>query len=354
MNADMQKKILQQHLRPKSGSTYVIAEIGMNHNGSLQRALDLIGEAARSGADAAKFQNWVTEDFVSDRSQTYTYKSNGREITESFYDLCKRNEMQYDWLPKLVDCCRAEGVDFMSTPTTQAGVDDLVNSGVTVLKNGSDYLSNIDLISYMARKAPVVIISTGMAWKKDVDYAIAAATKANPASLPLLLHCTSIYPTPVGQANLSRMVALGRTYGLPVGYSDHTEGWLAAVQAVTMGAIVLEKHFTLRHDDEGPDHWFSLTPAELREYVDAVRDAEQRLGSDEIAPAKDELEIALSQRLSAVAAADLRADEPLAAGSVTFKKPGTGIHPAEIAGFYGRKLSRPVARDEVLTADMFH
>ena len=336
-----------------NGTTYVIAEIGMNFNGSLARAIDLIGEAANAGANAAKFQNWVTEDFISDREQVYTYKSQGGEVTESFYDLCKRNELQRSWLPELVVACRNHKIDFMSTPTTPAGVNDLIALGVRVLKNGSDYLSNTPLISYMARSAPIVILSTGMAWEKDVDYAVKAATTANEECVPVLLHCTSIYPTPVGETNLNRMLALAERYRLPVGFSDHTEGYIGAVQAVTMGACVLEKHFTLRHDDPGPDHWFSVTPQELREYVKAVRDAEQRLGSAEIAPAPGELQIAAEQRLSAVAAKQLAAGAALSAEAVTFKKPGTGIHPAEIESFFGKRLKRSVAVDEILVPEIF-
>lgn len=353
MNSEQQKKILDRYLRPRNGTTYIIAEIGMNHNGSLERALDLIREAARAGADAAKFQNWVAEDFISDRGQIYSYKSNGREISEPFYDLCKRNELGHEWLPKLAECCKAEGIDFLSTPTTTTGIDDLLKLGIKVLKNGSDYLSNIPLINYMAEHAPIVIISTGMAWQKDVDYAVSAAQKTSPNTLPVLLHCTSIYPTPTKQANLSRMCGLARRYELPVGFSDHTCGWEAAVQAVTLGARVLEKHFTLHHDDEGPDHSFSLTPEELRRYIIAVRDAEDRMGSSEIVPAADELEIAISQRLSAVAANNLSAGTILTADSTAFKKPGTGINPAEINDYYGRVLARDIAINEVFTSDMF-
>jgi sialic acid synthase SpsE len=149
------------------------------------------------------------------------------------------------------------------------------------------------------------------------------------------------------------MLALAERYKLPVGYSDHTEGHIAAVQAVTMGACVLEKHFTLRHDDAGPDHWFSVTPHELREYVNAVRDAEQRLGSAEIAPAEGELKIAAEQRLSAVAAVPLLAGAMLSVEAVTFKKPGTGIHPAEIEAYFGRRLGRSVDVNEVLVPEMF-
>lgn len=352
MQAD-HNSVLRRHLPVRNGTTYVIAEIGMNHNGSLTRAIDLIGEAADAGADAAKFQNWVTEDFISDREQVYTYKSQGSEVTEAFYDLCKRNELQRSWLPELVAACRAQKIDFLSTPTTPAGVDDLVGLGVRVLKNGSDYLSNTPLISYMARSAPVVIISTGMAWEKDIDYAVKAVAAASEACVPVLLHCTSIYPTPVDQTNLNRMLALGERYRSPVGYSDHTEGYIAAVQAVTMGACVLEKHFTLRHDDPGPDHWFSVTPQELRDYVGAVRDAEQRLGSGVIAPAEGELQIAAEQRLSAVAAHQLPAGAVLSAEAVTFKKPGTGIHPAEIESFFGKRLKRAIGVDEVLVPEMF-
>lgn len=332
---------------------FIIAEVGINHNGRLDLAIELIERAAAAGVDSVKFQNWVAEDFISDRSQLFTYRSQGRQITEPFYDLCKRYELPKAWLPELAAACTRCGVEFLSTPTTQAGIQELLDLGVRVMKNGSDYLSHIPLIRAMARQADALILSTGMAWAKDVDYAVEAIRSANPACVPIILHCTSMYPTPPEQVNLRRMLALGERYGTMVGYSDHSEGSAAAVQAVTLGAVVLEKHYTLDHDMEGPDHWFSVDPDELAEYVRDVRAAEARLGIADLAPSAGEKPVARDQRLSAVAARALPAGHVLGPDDVDFKKPGTGIHPAEIESWYGRTLGQTVAAEAVLTPELF-
>jgi N,N'-diacetyllegionaminate synthase len=344
---------LRNFLRPRFGSVYVIAEVGINHNGNFETAKQLIYEAARSGADAVKFQNWIAEDFISDQKKLFKYESRKKPVTEPFYDLCKRNELQKQWLPELYKICDQEKIDFMSTPTSYKGVDDLVSLGVDVFKNGSDYLSHIPLIKYIAEKAKVIILSTGMSDQKDIDYAVEAVLSSNPNCIPVLLHCTSIYPTPVDEANLKRMMALSQKYNVKVGYSDHTIGNEAAIQVVTMGACVLEKHFTLSHDQDGPDHAFSVTPDELIDYIRAIRNAEQRCGSFVITPSSLEIEIGKEQRLSAVAAIPLVRGHALGFDDVAYKKPGTGIHPAEIGKFVGRKLLKDVEKDQTLVPDIF-
>lgn len=336
-------KLISEH-----GKAYIIAEVGINHNGDLSVACEHIRQAASAGADAVKFQNWVAEDFISDKTQMFTYKSQGREITESFYELCKRNEIGSDWLLKLQETADEVGVTLLSTPTSKHGVDQLSALGIRVLKNGSDYLSHIPLIKYMAEKADTLILSTGMADQQDIDYAMDAVSSTKSNCEVVLLHCTSIYPTPPEEANLLRMLKLAERYGTPIGYSDHTTGFEAAVQAVTLGACILEKHFTLSHELEGPDHWFSVTPDELSDYVRAVRDAEVRLGRGQIELAHGERGIALEQRLSAVAARPIKAGELLSEACVAYRKPGSGIHPAEIHRFFGRVIKNDVAENQVL------
>ncbi len=341
-------------LQAKVGSVFIIAEVGINHNGDLTLAIEHVREAARAGADAVKFQNWVADDFISDRTRSFTYISRGCEITESFYELCKRNEMGRNWLPELKRVADECGIALMSTPTSRGGVDELNEVGIRVLKNGSDYLSHIPLISYMAEKADVLILSTGMATEQDVDYAVDAAWSSNEKCELVLLHCTSVYPTPPEEANLLRMVALARKYGKPVGYSDHTRGYEAAVQAVTLGACVLEKHFTLSHDLEGPDHWFSVDPGELAAYVNAVREAEARLGAGALILAPSEHAIAREQRLSAVARKTLLPGEVLDEDSVAYRKPGYGIPPVEIKGYLGRKIKHRIEENKLLMKEDFY
>lgn len=332
---------------------FVIAEVGMNHNGKLELAIELIRKAAECGAHAVKFQNWVAEDFISDKNQKFTYKSKGKDITESFYDLCKRNELPKSWLPKLVNECKSKGIEFLSTPTTLSGIKELNDLGINIMKNGSDYLTNTPLIRDMAKNSEAVIISTGMAFEEDVDYAIEAVIESNPNCTPILLHCTSLYPTPIGEVNMSRINTLSSRYNVMVGYSDHTEGFMAAVQAVALGAVIIEKHFTLDHMLEGPDHWFSIDPSELSLFCEEISDAKARMGSRAIAPSIDESAIALDQRLSAVSCSNLKKGSKLRIENVVFKKPGTGIHPGKIEQYFGRIVNQNISIGDILKKETF-
>lgn len=336
----------------KGNPCFIVAEIGMNHNGDLKIAKNMIEAAVHAGADAVKFQNYRTEDFLSDQTLTYTYKSQGREITESQWDMFKRCEPQPDWLPQLKQLCDDLDVIFFATPTSEARVRELLEVGVPLLKNGSDYLTHIPLLEYMGSTGVPVIVSTGMANQQDIDDAVAAVRKGG-KSLLILLHCTSAYPTPPADTNLLRMVSLAERYNVPVGFSDHTFGWLAAVQSVTLGACVIEKHFTLDHNLAGPDHWFSSTPNEFRELVDTVRLAEQLLGCADIEPAGAELLGRQEYRLSVVASRDLSVGVQLTEDTVTFRRPGGGILPKNLLHFLGRKLLHSVRKGTPLRDEDF-
>jgi N,N'-diacetyllegionaminate synthase len=331
--------------------SFLIAEIGLNHNGSYELATQSIEAAAKAGADAVKFQNYRTEDFLSDRTLTYTYISEGRTVTESQWDMFKRCEPPAEWLPRLMTFCEERGIVFFSTPTSQEGVDDLMKVKVAVLKNGSDYLTNLPLLEGMGRTGVPVIVSTGMADERDVDDAAAAVGKG---SSPLvLMHCTSSYPTPNGHVNLRRMLTMRDRYRALVGFSDHTEGWIAAVQAVTLGACMVEKHFTLDHNLPGPDHWFSSTPAEFAELVREVRSAELRLGSPVIAPAAIEQHGREEYRVSMVAAGDLAAGTVVTAERVMLRRPGTGILARDMDQYLGRPIIRSITRGTPLRPEDF-
>ena len=321
---------------------FIVAEIGINHNGDFDLATRMIKAAAGAGADAVKFQNYRTEDFLADRTLTYTYKSQGREVTESQWDMFARCEPKADWLARLKKICDEREITFFSTPTSEEGVRDLVEVGVPLLKNGSDCLTHLPLLECMGRTGIPTIISTGMADQQDIDDAVAAVRKGS--SPLIILHCTSAYPTSLPDVNLRRMTSLRERYVVPVGFSDHTEGWTAAVQAITLGACLLEKHFTLDHNLPGPDHWFSSTPLEFAELVRQVRDAEQRLGHPEIVPVDVEKFGRQAYRLSAVSSVDLRAGTILAANLIRFQRPGTGILARDLGKYIGRRLSRSVSK----------
>jgi N,N'-diacetyllegionaminate synthase len=332
----MKNEVGKSSIFREDKKAYIIAEIGLNHNGELQMAKDMITAAAKAGADAVKFQNWKAEDFIVDRSETVTYTSQRKEVTESFFDLCKRNEMKSGWIPILKDYCLDLRTDFISTPTTNEGVDDLINEGIKVIKNGSDYLGHIPLLKYMGQKAEVVIISTGMAFEDEIKRAIQAVQEGG--AEVIVLHCTSMYPTPPEDVNLNRMISIARKFNVYTGFSDHTPNEIAAIQAISHGAMLVEKHFTLDHDLVGPDHWFSSTPDEFRVLVKGIRQAETQLGRGDIAPAIGEVQNAKNFKLSSIASNDLKPGDILTKKDITFKKPGTGIPPAFIENYYGKEI----------------
>jgi len=333
--------------------TYIIGEIGINHNGKLKNCLKLIKTASKCGVDAVKFQNWVADDFISDKNQIFNYQSRGKKVKETFYNLCKRTELKKNWLVKLSSYCKKNNVDFLSTPTSNKGVDELKKLKVKYMKNGSDYLTNIDLIKYMAKNFKNIILSTGMSYEEDINIAIKSIKSLKKNNNIILLHCTSIYPTQKESTNLNRMIAIKQKFNTQIGFSDHTIGWESAVQAVSMGASFLEKHITLDHKMSGPDHWFSLNPKELKNYVDKVRDAERALGSNKIIPDKYEIKNLKEQRLSVIVDCDIKKGQRLNKECIKFKKPGTGISPNKIEKFLGKKLKQNVKKNSILLEKHF-
>ena len=329
---------------------YLVAEIGINHNGDIALAEKMIRAAASVGADAVKFQNYRTEDFLSDHTLTYTYKSQGREVTESQLAMFNRCELNRDDLERLKRCCDASGVQFFSTPTSKDGVDDLRAIGTAWLKNGSDYLGHLPLVRHMARSGIPTILSTGMATEVEVADAVEAFRAAGGRDL-VLLACTSAYPTPPDCINLRRITTLAEKFRCPAGFSDHTAGWEAAVAAVCLGACMIEKHFTTDRTLPGPDQWFSSDPSEFSELVRRVRTAEQVLGQGELAPTRAEQRSREEFRLSCVAARDLASGTFLVESDIAFRRPATGLPPKQADRLIGQSLMRNIRRGEPIHAD---
>lgn len=329
---------------------FVAAEVGINHNGDLDLAREMITCAAKAGADGVKFQNYRTEDFIADRSLKYRYISQGNEVVESQYDMFKRYEMPREWLPELKKCCDACGVEFFSTPTSAQGIEDLREVGVGLFKNGSDYLGHLPLIESFARTRIPTVISTGMAQVDEIDAAVGAFREAGGEEL-VLLHCTSAYPTPISQANLNRMVSLSDRYGCPVGFSDHTDGAHAAELAYAMGAVFIEKHFTTSHDLPGPDHRFSSTPGEMADLIRRVRDLDAILGSSSIQAGDAEQSNRAQFRLSCHASRAMKAGSSLSAGDITISRPADGLPPVEADNLAGRLIVRDLKAGEPITSE---
>ena len=330
---------------------FIVAEIGINHNGDMGLAKEEIDAAIEAGADSVKFQNYITEDFISSKSlpityQTYNKQGDTIEITESQYDLFKRNELTRAQLVELADYCRTRNINMHSTPTSQKGIEDLVHAGVDVLKNGSDFLPNLDFVRALAETGLPTVISTGMSTITEIDEAINAFTETGNDQL-IVLHCTSAYPTPNDEVNIQRIKTIRDTWGVLSGFSDHSWGISGAVLSVAMGACWIEKHYTLDKRLPGPDHRFSLDPTELKELVQAVRAAESQIGTGLLGPTHSERHSRESFRLSCVAKTNISAGTILTKDNISFHRPGTGLKPALADVVIGRKLKSDVLKGHI-------
>ncbi len=321
---------------------FVVAEVGINHNGELERALEMVHVASRAGADAVKFQTFKATEFINDRSQTFTYRSQGKEVTESMLTMFRRYELPDGaWSVIKAECARA-GIVFFSTPQNRSDLDILLRVGVPAVKVGSDDFTNLPLLKSFASTGLPLILSSGMSDLAEAHQALEAvgALEGYPT---ILLVCTSQYPTPPEDTHVARITTLrGAFPGVPIGFSDHTRGVLAAAVAVALGACFLEKHFTLDHDLPGPDHWFSEDPAGLTAWVGAIREATARLGSPLARPTAAERGNKLEYQRRLVAARDIRKgeiiDEP--ALSLLRVAQGRGLPPAFMSYLVGRAAPR--------------
>jgi N,N'-diacetyllegionaminate synthase len=331
---------------------FIAAEVGINHNGDMELAHKLIDAAADAGADAVKFQNYHTEDFISDPGLTYAYSTSGETVTESQRDLFLRYELAPGVLRELREHCDRRGVVFFSTPTGEQSLSELVAAGASLLKNGSDYLVHLPLIRAMARTGLPTVLSTGMSTLAEIDDAVRTFRDAGGTEC-ILLHCTSQYPTPSEDVNLRKIPGLRAVFGCPVGFSDHTCGYVAAIGSVVLGGCFIEKHFTLDHTLVGPDHTFSTDPAEFREMVQAVRVIEANLGTSAIGPTPTEQVNRREWRLSCVAAHELAAGHRLESGDIAYKRPGSGLPPVAERWLIGRRLARDLKPGTPFAPDDF-
>lgn len=330
-------------------SPFIIAEAGINHNGELDKAVAMVAVAKAAGADAIKFQTFKAEEFVGDPGQTYTYRSQGKEVTESMLAMFRRCELdRSDWFAIKAECER-QGITFLSTPQNRSDLDLLLEIGVGAVKVGSDDFTNLPLLrSYAATGLPL-ILSCGMADLGEVFRSLETVGALDGYPTVLLL-CTSQYPTPPEDVNLRKLQTLQAAFpALTVGFSDHTQGPLASSLATALGASVFEKHFTLDHDLPGPDHWFSENPEELAAWVAAIRQSHRMLGSATVRPTAAEQSMRQIARRSVVALRDIAAGEVLTTANVALRRPGTGLPPELFDAVLGKTATRALARGEPLT-----
>lgn len=258
-------------------SVYIIAEAGVNHNGSLETALRLCDAAKEAGADAVKFQTYITEDIITQHVEQAEYQKENTGKCESQYEMLKRLELSYDQFAEIKNYCDSIGIQFASTGDNPEDIDFLTSIGIPFIKIGSGDIGNISFLRYAGSKKIPVILSTGMSTMADIDISLRALQEGGAKDIALL-HCTTSYPCEFENVNLNAMKTIQEAFKCPVGYSDHTIGSEVAVAAVAMGATIIEKHFTLDKEMEGPDHKASSTPQELKTYIQAIRNIEKAMG----------------------------------------------------------------------------
>ena len=327
--------------------TYIIAEAGVNHNGQLDLALKLCDAAKEAGVDCVKFQTWQTEKIVTRKAEKATYQSeNTNDAEESQFDMLKKLELSYEDFRLVQEHCNKIGIDFLSTPDEEYSLAFLMNElHLPLIKIGSGEVTNIPYLRQMASYHKPIILSTGMATLAQVAMAYDTLIAAG-APMVSLLHCTTNYPCPKNEVNLRAMQTMKEAFKCTVGYSDHTMGTEIPIAAVAMGAEIIEKHFTLDRNMDGPDHKASLEPHELKYMVACIRNIEVALGDGIKRPNPSEVEISKVVLKSIVAKVPINKGETLTANNMTIKRAGSGIPAAHWDMIVGTKALRDYDIDE--------
>lgn len=328
----------------------IIAEAGVNHNGDMAMARDMVRAAREAGADYVKFQTAVPELVISSIAPKAAYQEETTGTGESQLEMCKRIHLPLTAYAELAELCRSVGIGFMSTPFDLVSIDALVPLGQDWWKIPSGEITNLPYLRRIASLKRPVIMSTGMSRLDEVERAVEILTADGlPLDQVALLHCNTQYPTPMADVNLRAMESLRRLTTGPVGYSDHTVGIEVPVAAVAMGAQIIEKHFTLDKNLPGPDHRASLDPAELASMVKAIRNIELALGSAEKRPSPSETPNIEIARKSIVAARDIKAGETFTEENITVKRPGGGLSPMMWDTVLGQVAVRDFKYDSLIT-----
>ncbi|MFD0696247.1 N-acetylneuraminate synthase [Paenibacillus sp. GCM10027628] len=352
--------------------TFIIAEAGVNHNGSLETAMRLIDTAADAGADAVKFQTFKTEKLVSKHAAKADYQKRLTNEDETQFEMLKKLELNHDDHLRLIRYCETRNIQFLSTPFDSDSVDLLGSTfGLTTLKLSSGDLTNAPLLLQISQMKKKVLLSTGMSHLGEIETALFVLafgylrqptesfnlTEAKKAygsvagqqwlkEMVTLLHCTTEYPASFTEVNLKAMEVMRAAFGLGVGYSDHTVGITIPIAASALGAEVIEKHFTLDRNMQGPDHQASIEPKELQEMVKAIRDVDAALGTGIKVATASEIKNIKTSRKSIVAARPIRKGEQFSEINITIKRPGSGKEPIEYWNILGQVADRNYEQDE--------
>lgn len=310
---------------------FVVAEGGINHNGNLRTAKSMITKAKECGVDAIKFQTFRAHDLASKKSK--------------YFKIFKKVEIPFDDIGELSDHAKKEGIVFFSTPFSEEAVDVLADLNVPAYKIASGDITHIPLISYAASKRKPIIISTGMCYFVEINRAIKAIRSENNNKI-IIMHSVTSYPTPPSDANLRAVETLQRQYPYPIGYSDNGSGTLVPTIAASLGARIIEKHFTLSKKMMGPDHYFSADPTELSLLVREIRETEKILGDGKKHPQASEIQNIMHVRRSVVALTDIKKGARFASDNISVKRPGTGIMPVDFHKVIGLQAKRNIKADQ--------
>ncbi|MYL69832.1 N-acetylneuraminate synthase [Halobacillus litoralis] len=327
-------------------SVFIIAEAGVNHNGCLQTAKKLVDKAKESGADCIKFQTFVSKNLASKNAKKAKYQKTSNADEEQL-SMLEKLELSFEEFLELYDYCHSKEIKFLSTGFDFDSIDFLDSLGMDTWKVPSGELTNLPYLEKVSSLGKPVILSTGMATMKDIQDATKVLLDNNVNDLTIL-HCTTEYPTPFEEVNLRAMLTLKETFNVPVGYSDHTMGIEVPIAAVSLGAKVIEKHFTLDRNMEGPDHNASLEPEELKAMVQSIRNIEVAMGTGTKAPSPSEMKNMSVARKSIVAKKAIQKGEYFDNDNLTVKRPGNGVSPMKWYEIIGEVANRDYQEDEMI------
>jgi N-acetylneuraminate synthase/N,N'-diacetyllegionaminate synthase len=327
--------------------TYIIAEAGVNHNGNIDIALQLVNAAKEAGADCVKFQTFKAEQIVTKTSPKAAYQLEVTDRTENQFDMLKKLELDFEGYRVILKRCKELNIDFLSTPYNKEDVDFLVDLDVDGFKIASGQLTELPFLRYSASKRKKMIISTGMATMADVFNAVDAIRSVGNDNI-VVLQCTTNYPSSIGDANLLAMLSMKEACKVSVGYSDHVENNYACFAAVALGAEIVEKHFTLDKNMEGPDHSSSLTKPEFEELVIGIRNIELCLGSGLKVPSSIEAKNSFGMKRSLVVIKDVERGDVITEDLIGFKRPSNGLSINYLDDIIGKTFAKAMVKDEAL------
>lgn len=327
--------------------TFIIAEAGINHNGCMELAKQLIKKAAWAGVDAVKFQSFKAEKLATRNAKKAQYQKETTGDKDTQYEMLKKFELDYDKHQELINCCQSKGIIFMSSPFDLESISMLNNLGMEIWKIPSGEITNLPYLKAIGKINKKIILSSGMAKLAEIEKALFVLTGAGSNNITVL-HCNTDYPTKMEDVNLCAMHTIKEAFKVNVGYSDHTVGIEIPIAAVAMGAGVIEKHFTLDKSMEGPDHRASLEPEDLKLMVQSIRNIEVALGDGIKKPSKSELNNMLIARKSIVADKNIIKGEVFTEDNLAIKRPGTGICPMQWEYIIGKVANRDYIKDELI------